>query len=143
MGDFNTRVGYGDDMDPSWLGVKGMFSVGHLNENGEHLLTFCTCVLNELCVMNIMFAKKRIYQYTWQHPRKKIWHCIDYVLMRHSQQHYCTDAKVFISQLNVGLIISWFVLLCGFFQFSENRPYVDKRDLTLALCIIQSLYGNL
>ena len=28
MGDFNVRVGYGGDMDPSWLGVKGKFGVG-------------------------------------------------------------------------------------------------------------------
>ena len=28
MGEFNTRVGYGDDSDPSWLGVRGMFGVG-------------------------------------------------------------------------------------------------------------------
>jgi len=32
----------------SWLGVRGMFGVGKLNENGEHLLSFC--VMNELCV---------------------------------------------------------------------------------------------
>ena len=28
MGDFNARVGCGDDTDPSWLGVRGMFIVG-------------------------------------------------------------------------------------------------------------------
>ena len=71
------------------------FGVGRLNENREHLLIFCT--MNGLCVMNTMFAKKRIYQYTWQHPGTKIWHCIDYVLMCHSQRHYCSDAEVFCS----------------------------------------------
>ena len=35
MGDINVRVGCGDDMDPTWLGVKGKFGVGHLNENGS------------------------------------------------------------------------------------------------------------
>ena len=104
MGDFIARVGCGDDTDPLWLRVKGMFGVGHLNEKGEHLLTFCA--VNELCVMNTMFAKKRIYQYTWQHPETKVWHCIDYVLMCHSQRHYCTDAIWYFTQLNVGLIIS-------------------------------------
>ena len=33
MGDFNARVGYGGDSDPSWLGVRGVFGVGRLNEN--------------------------------------------------------------------------------------------------------------
>ena len=47
--------------------------------------------------MNTIFAKRRIHQYTWQHPGTKIWHCIDYVLMRHSQRRYCTDAMVFRS----------------------------------------------
>ena len=79
MGDFNARVGCGDDTDPSWLGVRGMFGVGRLNENGEHLLSFCA--LNGLCVMNTMFAKRRIHQYTWQHLGTKIWHCINYVLI--------------------------------------------------------------
>jgi len=41
MGDFNARVGCGEVMDPFWLGVRGMFGVGKLNENGEHLLSFC------------------------------------------------------------------------------------------------------
>ena len=95
MGNFNARVGCGGDTDPSWLGVRGMFGVGRLNENGEHLLGFCA--LNGLYVMNTMFAKRRIHQYTWQHPGTKIWHCIDYVLMRHSQRCYCTDAMVFRS----------------------------------------------
>jgi len=61
MGDFNARVGCGEVVDPSWLGVRGMFGVGKLNENGEHLLSFCA--LNELCLMNTMFAKKRIPVY--------------------------------------------------------------------------------
>ena len=63
MGEFNARVGHGDDMDQSWLGVKGRFGVGRLNENGEHLLTLCA--VHELCIVKIMFVKKRIHQPTW------------------------------------------------------------------------------
>ena len=62
MGDFNARVGCGDETDPSWLGMRGKFGVSQLNKNGEYLLGFCA--MNELCIMNTMFAKKRIYQYT-------------------------------------------------------------------------------
>ena len=62
IGDCNARVGCGDETDSSWLGVRGRYGVGQMNENGEHLLSFCA--LNELCIMNTMFAKKKIYQYT-------------------------------------------------------------------------------
>ena len=47
MGDFNARVGCGGDTDLSWLGVRGMFGVDRLNENGEHLLGFCALNGNE------------------------------------------------------------------------------------------------
>jgi len=44
-----------------------------------------------------MFEKKRIQQYTWQHPGTKNWHCIDYVLMCQSQRFCCSDVTVFRS----------------------------------------------
>ena len=68
-----------------------MFHVGQLNENGEHLLSFCA--MNELCIMKTMFAKNRIHLYTWQYPGIKEWYCIDYVLM-HCSQCYCIDAMM-------------------------------------------------
>ena len=67
MGDFNARVGY---EGPSWFGVRGEFEVGKMNDIGEHLLSFCA--INELCIMNTLFAKKRIHQCTWQHPGTKL-----------------------------------------------------------------------
>ncbi len=69
MGDFNARVGCG--------GVRGCHGVGRVNDNGEALLSWCG--QNGLTVMNTMFQKKRIHQYTWQHSESKQWHCIDYV----------------------------------------------------------------
>ena len=92
MDDFNARVGCEGDSYTSRLGVRGMFGVGWLNENGDHVL----CMI-KLSIMDTMFAKKRIHKCTWQHPGTKIWHCIEYVLLRHSQWHYCTDAMVFCS----------------------------------------------
>ena len=76
MGDFNARVGGGGESSSLWSGVHGSFGVGRLNEtlDGETLLSFCA--LNQLCVMNTMFQKKRIHQYTWQHLGTKLWHCI-------------------------------------------------------------------
>ena len=95
MGDFNARVGGGGDSSSLWSGVHGPFGVGWLNESGETLLSFCA--LNQLCIMNTMFQKKRIHQYTWQHPGTKLWHCIHYVLLRQSQRLCCTDVTVFCS----------------------------------------------
>jgi len=95
MGDCNARVGCASSSCTSealWDGVQGKFGVGKFNESGESLLSFCA--LNQLCVMNTMFDKKRIQQYTWQHPGTKNWHCIDYVLMRQFQCYCCTDVTV-------------------------------------------------
>ncbi len=91
VGDFNARVGCGVK-DDSWSGVRGSHGVGRMNGNGEGLLSWCA--QNSLAVMNTMFPKKRIHQYTWQHPGSKKWHCIDYVVMRQSQRSFCCDVSV-------------------------------------------------
>ena len=88
MGDFNARVGCGDP----WDGVRGCHGVGHINDNGEALLSWCA--QNSLIVMNTMFQKKTIHRYTWQHPGSKQWHCIDYVSMKRSQGCYCCNVPV-------------------------------------------------
>ena len=44
MGDFNARVGCGDDMNPSWLGVRGRFGVGLLNEMAIICLLSAHCM---------------------------------------------------------------------------------------------------
>ncbi len=58
VGDFNARVGCGARGN-SWDGVRGQYGVGHLNENGEVLLSWCA--QNGLAVMNTMFQKKIIH----------------------------------------------------------------------------------
>ena len=45
------------------VGSEGMFIVCQLNENEERLLSFCA--MNEVYIMNTIFAKKRIHQHTW------------------------------------------------------------------------------
>ena len=91
MGDLNARVGAEDD-GGAWDGVCGRHGVGCRNESGEALLSWCA--LNGLVVMNTMFEKKKIHKYTWQHPRSKQWHCIDYVIMRQRQRGLCCDVSV-------------------------------------------------
>ncbi len=44
----------------------GQHGVGQVNVNGEALLSCCD--QNGSAVMKIMFQKKWIQQYTWQHP---------------------------------------------------------------------------
>ena len=41
--------------------------------------------MNDSTVMNTWYEKNDIYKCTWQHPCSKMWYCIDYVLMKQSQ----------------------------------------------------------
>ena len=54
-------------------------------------MTFCA--VNGLTVINTWYEKD-IYKYTWQHPGSKMWHCIDYILMRQSQRTFSRDVSV-------------------------------------------------
>ena len=57
-------------------GVRDIQGVGNVNK------------VHDLTVMNTWYEKKDIYKYTWQRPGRKMWHCIDYVLMRQSQRTF-------------------------------------------------------
>ena len=56
------------------------------------LLSFLST--NEATVCNTWFRKKEIYKQTWQHPKSKKWHCIDYVIMRKVHRRKCVDVSV-------------------------------------------------
>ena len=88
VGDFNAWVGsnHPDFGKGEWSGVRGNHRVGNVTGAGRALLTFCA--VNGLTVMNTWYEKKEIYKYTWQHPGSKMWHCIDYILMRQSQRTF-------------------------------------------------------
>ena len=58
------------------------------------MLGLAFCAVNGLTVMNTWYEKKDIYKYTWQHPGSKMWHCIDYILMRQSQRTFYQDVSV-------------------------------------------------
>ncbi len=57
---------------------KGPHRYEELNEAGRDLLSFLST--NEVTVCNTWFQKRRIYKQTWQHPKSRKWHCIDYVI---------------------------------------------------------------
>ena len=43
---------------------------------------------------NTWFTKKDIQKQTWQHPKSKKWHCIDYAVLRQKDRRRCLDACV-------------------------------------------------
>ena len=92
LGDFNARVGSRESEDDQWGRVYGPHGFGALNEAGRELLSFLA--INEATVCNTWFWKKEIYKQTWQHPRSKQWHCIDYVIMRQRDRKRCLDVCV-------------------------------------------------
>ena len=91
MGDWNARVGSSVGRG-QWDGVIGRHGLGKMNEAGLFLLSFCAT--NNLSIMNTFFEKRDIYKQSWQHPGTKVWHCIDFILMRQSQRKKCVDVQV-------------------------------------------------
>ena len=77
LGDFNARVG--DDFT-SWPIALGKFGRDKSNSNGEQLLSICTQF--NLAITNTFFKMPDHWYYSWQHPRSKRCHLLDYVITR-------------------------------------------------------------
>ena len=92
LGDFNAHVGSRVE-DDEWWDERGPNGLGALNDAGRELLSFLS--VNGAAVCNAWFQKKAIHKQTWQHPKSKQWHCIDYaIVMRKSQSWRCLDIVV-------------------------------------------------
>jgi len=97
LGDFNAQVGSrtnrnDDDDSDIWDGVLGPHGYGTVNDAGKELLSFLSCHQATIC--NTYFKKKDAHKQTWQHPRSKKWHCIDFVVVDQQNRRYCTDVTV-------------------------------------------------
>ena len=92
LGDFNARVGSRVSGDEEWWYERGPHGHGALNEAGRELLSFLS--INGATVCNTWFVKKDIHKQTWQHPKSKQWHCIDYAIMRKAHRRRCLDVTV-------------------------------------------------
>ena len=77
LGDFNARVGRDYN---TWKKIIGRYGVDNLNSNGELLLSFCA--ENQLVITNTTFEQPTVHKVSWQHPRSKHWHLIDYIITR-------------------------------------------------------------
>jgi len=77
LGDFNARVGSDHS---TWSPVLGPFGRGRSNANGELLLS--KCAEHDLVITNTHFQVPDQWFHTWQHPRSKRWHTLDYVIAR-------------------------------------------------------------
>ena len=73
VGDFNARVGSNqlDSNNAEWSVIRVKHGVSNVNKAGRALLTFCA--VNGLTMMIILYERKDIYKYTWQHPHSKMW----------------------------------------------------------------------
>ena len=74
---FNARVG---EDHVVWEGVIGRHGIGKNDNNDLRLPSFCS--QNQLVVSITLFDLNDIYKSSWMHPRSKVYHMLDYVLVR-------------------------------------------------------------
>eukprot|EP00117_Sycon_ciliatum_P014402 scpid95625/ scgid14670/ Craniofacial development protein 2; p97 bucentaur protein len=96
LGDFNARVGSRQSgIADDWQGVRGPHGFGECNESGAELLLFLH--MNNATVCNTWFQKRAFHKQSWQHPRTKRWHAIDFIIMHQKDRLLCRDCRVVLN----------------------------------------------
>ena len=72
MGDFNAKIGFGNEK------CLGKFSYGIRNEKGKDLINFAFSKNLKIC--NTLFQKKPSRKRTWRSPNHQTFNEIDYIL---------------------------------------------------------------
>ena len=76
IGDMNAKIG----TDRTGMeNAMGHFGIGTRNENGEHLLEFCSN--NDMVVGGTLFQHKNIHKYTWTTPNGQTRNMIDHIMI--------------------------------------------------------------
>ena len=97
LGDFNARVGQEHIV---WGDVIGKNGMGKANSNGIMLMT--KCAEHNLVITNTIFRQQNKNKASWQHPRSKHWHLIDYIIVRKRDQ-----GEVLITKAITGADECW------------------------------------
>ena len=117
--DANASVGRGSldgsGDDDACAGAVGPYGFDHINASGRRLRTFLES--NELCSLASFFQKPHNHYGTWQHPRSKLMHQLDHILVQRRELKRFTDAGSLGGQL-----------IC-----SDHRPVGCKLRVALQL----------
>jgi hypothetical protein len=129
LGDFNARIGRDTE---TWPKVLGGHSVGNENSNGSLLLQ--TCSEHALAITNTFYQQADKYKTTWQHPRSKHWHMLDYVITRqhHQREVHITRAMRGTSQWSDHRLVRSVVALelcCPRRRIAVRRRKLDLSKL--------------
>ena len=128
LGDFNARIGSNSEAWPICMGPQGH---GQLNDNGQRLLELCTW--HKLCITNSYFQTKPWHKVSWQHPRTKVWHQIDYVITRKAELKNVNLTRSYHSadcDTDHSLVVAKMNILPRKTNGKRNTPGKPKLDIS-------------
>lgn len=132
LGDFNARVGSRTQTMDEWRDVRGPAGFGECNDAGKDLLFFCS--MNNATICNTWFEKKAMHKQSWQHPRTKRWHAIDFIVVHQRDRRLCQDCRVITSAYcgsDHRMVCLTFILDHARFHHCPPAPKRTRFDVSL------------